>query len=155
MKLLLTVLCMALGLLPLSAQVNSSEGEAVEEGMLEPFVTWGHTQSYGEGMQFNFRVEENKLRVYFIDADGQLVEEPTVKRINARINKRGDDPEFVPLNFRSDLKAYTSPRYIRKPYHMRVNLIFVGEDGNASNSFQFFLNQKASDGAQAPSAASK
>lgn len=122
---------------PLAAQDASGEEEE-----LEPFPTWGHVQSFDGTYTFNFRVEKNRLRVYFIDGDKQLVEEKVVDKVNARINKRGDDPEFVPLRWDASTFSFTSPKFIRKPYIMRTNLTMIGSDGVAQSSFQFFMTQK-------------
>lgn len=131
-------------LLFLNHSIWGQDSGAAEESSPDPFVTWGHVQSFQDGLRFNFRVESNRLRVYFIDADDQLVTEPAVARINARINKRGDDPEFVPLRFKSELSAYTNPMFIRRPFIMSVNMSFIGEDGKSISSFQFFMNQRES-----------
>ncbi|MGB0371775.1 MAG: hypothetical protein ACPGN3_10600 [Opitutales bacterium] len=121
----------------LSAQ---SASETEEEK--EPFPTWGHVAPFQDGMSVNFRVEKNRLHVYFIDAEEQLVAQPPVSRINARVNKRGDDPEFLPLRFNASSSSFTNPKFIRRPFIMSVNMTLIGQDGKAASSFQFFLNQK-------------
>ena len=113
-----------------------------EESVVEVFPTWGHIQSYEEGMSFNFRVEKNRLRVYFIDKDGVLIQEPVVKRITVRVNPRGNDPEFLPLNFDAGLSAYTNPKFLRRPFVMQVKMALIGSDDKAIGTYQFFLSQQ-------------
>ena len=132
-------LCLCLAFSSLSAQNPEAESEAEA---LEPFPICGHVQSFDVAYTFNFRVEKNRLRVYFIDADEQLVEERVVDKINARINPRGDDPEFVPLRWDAATSSFTNPRFIRKPYIMRTNITMIAADGVALSSFQFFITQK-------------
>ncbi|MEM7673117.1 MAG: hypothetical protein AAF212_07240 [Verrucomicrobiota bacterium] len=115
----------------------------------EPFLTWGHVQTFRDGLKFNFRVERNRLHVYFIDEEEQLVTEPVVARINARLDPRIGDSEFVVLRFRSGISAYTGPLFVRKPFIMGVNMALIGEDGEGISSFQFLLNHRENSEADA------
>ena len=138
-KFVSTLLCC----LSMVAKVYAQSTGASDTGdEREPFPTWGHVQSFDDEYTFNFRVENNRLRVYFIDDEEQLMETPVVAKVNARVDPRGDDPEFLPLRWNEQGFSFTNPKFIRKPYIMRVNLTLIGEDGAAINSFQFFMNQK-------------
>ncbi|MEM9026207.1 MAG: hypothetical protein AAGB06_04660 [Verrucomicrobiota bacterium] len=128
----------------LQAQDSSNSEEPKE-----PFLTWGHVQTFRDGLKFNFRVERNHLHVYFIDEEQQLVTEPVVAHINARLDPRIGDPEFVVLRFRPGISAYTGPLFVRKPFIMGVNMALIGEDGQGVSSFQFFLNHRENSEADA------
>ncbi len=134
------------------ASVQAQEAEAptaatvpVEEwnGSVDEFgfiPELGHYAAYNEGY-LNFRVWNNRIRLYFMDKDRRVIESP-VDLATARLTIRGDRNQFIRMQPQG--KYLGSPQFLRPPFLFRVNLVVRdgGESEEEPNSaFSFMFRQ--------------
>lgn len=126
-------LAFLMGALVLHAQApGAAEAKVIPDEESEPpfevgqlAIQAGHYIDLGEGMQLNFRMVGTKMRVYWIDADGLIVE-PLSTAGNIRFRKSIGGKKLYQLSPVGGDAALGHPQLI--PYPHTFNLVLNIKD---------------------------
>lgn len=146
MKTSLTALCLLclVWTLPLGAQQAHQDRHTATELSEPPYAVGdrmaqqGHSIALEDGLSINFRIVANQIRVYWIDADGRLVEPRAAGgTVRLRGSVRGRD--FFRLVRVSDDVALGSPGVVLPPhiFFVVLNLERVEAEGLDQYTFRY------------------
>jgi hypothetical protein len=135
-------LCLSFGL---ALTLSAEEGVLLPEPTEPPFevgalpLESGYTIERKDAADLNFRIIENKMRLYWIDEDG-LIMEPAVDAVTIRFDRRGlrqTTRDYHRLKRLSDDTALGSPYFLIVPHRYYVTLVIKPEGAKEVESYRF------------------
>ena len=134
---------LVLGAIPAWGQNGNGNGGGEEE---QPFAEApfevgdripprGHTIERADAADINFRFVEGRIRVYWVDGDG-LVVEPESRSGSVRFRGSVRGRPYHQLKQQTDEAALGAPYRVPPPHSLNVLLYLEGADGG-SESFAF------------------
>lgn len=128
------------------AQTLSAEDKAIlPEPSEPPFqvgdlpLDSGYTIERDDAADLNFRIVANKMRLYWIDEDGLIVE-PEVDAVTIRFDRRGlprTTREYHRLKRLSDDTGLGSPYFLVVPHRYYVTLVIKPKGAEEVESHRF------------------
>lgn len=128
-----------------SALLGQEEADALPEPSEPPYevgdfpLESGYTIEREDAPDLNFRLVDYKMRLYWIDENG-LIMEPEVAEVSVRFDKRGTRDNirtFFRFERLSDDTALGSPYILPEPHRYFVTLLIKSPDSGELESFRF------------------
>lgn len=137
-----TILC-TLALFSLSHWLDADQGQILPTEISDPPYAVGQlpsTQGYyikrPEQTSINYRIVENKIRVYWIDENG-LIAEPELTLGNVRFKGLSKKRNFFALDLLPSGAGLGSEGIVKPPHVFNVALYLGSESGETSESYSF------------------
>ncbi|MGB0415935.1 MAG: hypothetical protein ACPGKS_03730 [Coraliomargarita sp.] len=126
-----------------------TDKEIPEEESEPPFkvgdlaIRAGYYLDLGEGMKLNFRMVGTKMRLYWIDGDGLVVEPPS-KAGNVRFRKSVNGKKLYDLKPVDGGSGLGHPQYIPYPHTFNLVLNVKDPESGELKTYPFRYNQPMS-----------